>query len=68
MWLRELAWGGVLISPMVMYCAISLVLLLSLRFWLRDTRIGRVAWREGWFDVALFVCLLAAVVWFFSVV
>lgn len=66
MWLRELAWGGVLVSPMMLYCAVSLAVLLGLRYWLRDTRIGRVAWREGWFDVALFVCLLAAVTWVFG--
>lgn len=61
MWLHEMAWGGVLLSPLLVFGGISLVMLLVIRFMLRDTRWGCFAWQHGWFDVALFVCLLALV-------
>ncbi|WP_027351605.1 DUF1656 domain-containing protein [Halotalea alkalilenta] len=61
MYLRELSWGGVFFSPMLFYAFVSLVLAAVIRALVHKSPFGRLIWQEAWFDVALFVCLLAGV-------
>ncbi|WP_106478694.1 DUF1656 domain-containing protein [Phytohalomonas tamaricis] len=65
--LRELAWGGVYFSPLLLCALISFVLAAIVRTLLYKTPVGRLIWQEAWFDVALFVCILALVVFLMKI-
>lgn len=60
--LREWAWGGVLLSPMLIYALLALLLTGVLRLGLQRVGVARWIWHEALFDVALYVCVLAALV------
>lgn len=64
MYLRELAWGGVFFSPMLLYVLISLVLAVLIRVLVYKSPLGRFILQEAWFDVTLFLCILVAVTYF----
>lgn len=65
--LHEWAWGGVLLSPMLMYALLALLLTGVLRLGLQRCGVARWIWHEALFDVALYVCVLAALVALLSV-
>lgn len=60
--LHEWAWGGVLLSPMLVYALLALLLTGVLRLGLQRAGIARWIWHEALFDSALYVCVLAALV------
>ncbi|MGL4316623.1 MAG: DUF1656 domain-containing protein [Pseudomonas sp.] len=65
--LHEWAWGGVLLSPMLIYALLALLLTGVLRLGLQRAGVARWIWHEALFDVALYVCVLAALVALLSV-
>ncbi|MBC9251601.1 transporter [Pseudomonas alcaligenes] len=60
--LREWAWGGVLLSPLLIYALVALLLTGVLRLGLQRVGVARWIWHEALFDVALYICVLAALV------
>ncbi|WP_250461959.1 DUF1656 domain-containing protein [Microbulbifer litoralis] len=62
--LHELGFGGMLFSPMVVFVPIALALTFVSHLLLHQLDLRRLLWREAWFDVGLFVCYLALVVYF----
>ncbi len=62
MGLHEWAWGGVLLSPLLVYALLALGLTAVLRMGLQRAGVARWIWHEALFDVALYVCVLAALV------
>jgi len=61
--LHELGFGGLLFSPLVVLVPIAFVLSFVSRLLLHQLDLRRLIWKEAWFDVGLFVCYLAAVVY-----
>ncbi|MFC0266803.1 DUF1656 domain-containing protein [Kushneria aurantia] len=68
MLLRELSFGGILVSPMLVFVLASLLIAAVLRTALHRTGLTRWIWQEAWFDVSLFVIVLALVVRFSTLV
>ena len=62
MGLHEWAWGGVLLSPLLIYALLALLLTALLRLGLQRAGVARWIWHEALFDVALYTCVLAALV------
>jgi len=62
MGLREWAWGGVLLSPFLIYTIMALVLTGLARLLVHATPLRHWIWHEALFDAALFVCILFLVV------
>lgn len=62
MGLHEWTWGGVLLSPLLVYALLALLLTALLRLGLQRTGAARWIWHEALFDVALYICVLAALV------
>ena len=59
MGLREIALGGILLSPMLLYVLIGLAGALVIRAVLHRLVGARQLWFEAWFDTALFVICTA---------
>ncbi|SPJ34445.1 DUF1656 domain-containing protein [Kushneria phyllosphaerae] len=64
--LRELSIGGVFISPMLLFALVSLVISALLRTMMHKAGLTRWVWQEAWFDVSLFVIVLAVVTYLSS--
>lgn len=64
MLLRELSIGGIFISPMLVFVLASLLLSAVLRTAIHKAGLTRWVWQEAWFDVSLFVIVLALVIRF----
>ncbi|MEQ5836345.1 DUF1656 domain-containing protein [Marinobacter sp. R17] len=64
--LHELGFGGMLFSPLVVFAPIAFALTLLARLVLHQLDLRRLIWKEAWFDVGLFVCFLAAVVFLYG--
>ncbi|MER2296522.1 MULTISPECIES: DUF1656 domain-containing protein [Pseudomonas] len=62
MGLREWEFGGVLLSPFLIYVLVALALTAGLRLLVHATPLARWIWHEALFDAALFVCVLYLVV------
>ncbi|MCM5704876.1 DUF1656 domain-containing protein [Larsenimonas salina] len=61
MLLHELAWGGVYFSPLILFCILSFIATFIIRFVMHKTALERWVWKEAWFDVALYICILAGI-------
>lgn len=59
--LKEIAIDGVLVSPLLIYALISVVLTLILRSFIYKVVNKRYPWHEAWFDISLFLIILALV-------
>ncbi len=59
---EEIAFGGMLFSPLVVLVPIAFLLSVITRVVLYQTGWYQRVWRPAWFEVALFVCYLAGVV------
>ncbi|OHV09703.1 DUF1656 domain-containing protein [Kushneria phosphatilytica] len=59
--LHEMSLGGIFYSPMLIFVLISLVVAALLRTLIHKSVLSRLVWQEAWFDVSLFVCVLAVV-------
>lgn len=59
MLLHEIAIGGLLFSPLIIFILISVLLTLGTRYLIHSLTLTGWIWRGAWFDVALFFCFLA---------
>ncbi|WP_115720512.1 DUF1656 domain-containing protein [Gallaecimonas mangrovi] len=57
--LHEMALGGLLFSPFVVFAFMGFVMTLATRLVLHKLALRRWIWKEAWFDVSLFICYLA---------
>lgn len=64
--LREIAIGGVYLSPLLVYAGLGLFVTLLLRVLLHRLLGARRLWYQAWFDTALFVITTAAFAYAFS--
>lgn len=59
MLLREIAVGGLLFSPLIIFILISALLTIGTRYLIHSLTLTGWIWRGAWFDVSLFFCFLA---------
>ncbi|QPG05759.1 DUF1656 domain-containing protein [Salinimonas marina] len=59
---EEIALGGMLFSPLVVLVPIAFLMSVITRVVLYQTGWYQRVWRPAWFEVSLFLCYLAAVV------
>ncbi|MBM6552199.1 DUF1656 domain-containing protein [Marinomonas ostreistagni] len=59
---QELALGGLLFSPLVLFALLAFGLSWLTRLALYKTGLYLKIWRVAWFEVGLYVCYLALVV------
>lgn len=59
--LKEIALGGIYVSPLLLYALLGSVGTLIVRTLLHRLVGSRVFWYEAWFDAALFVIITAAI-------
>ncbi|MBQ0748035.1 MAG: DUF1656 domain-containing protein [Marinobacter sp.] len=64
--LHEMSVGGMLFSPLVVLVPLAFILAAATRLVLHHLELRRYIWKEAWFDVAMFVCYLAAIVYLFG--
>ncbi|MGO1692580.1 MAG: DUF1656 domain-containing protein [Marinobacter sp.] len=64
--LHEMSIGGMLFSPFVVLVPVAFILAAATRLCLHYAGLRRYIWKEAWFDVAIFVCYLAAIVYLFG--
>lgn len=64
--LREVGFGGLLFSPLVVLVPIAFALTLLTRLVLYRLNVQGFIWKQAWFEVSLFVCYLAAIVYLFG--
>lgn len=57
--LHEIALGGLLISPLVLFALGAFLLTMTTRIALHKFALRQRIWKDAWFDVSLFVCYLA---------
>lgn len=55
-----------LFSPLVVLVPLAFILAAATRLALHHLELRRYIWKEAWFDVAMFVCYLAAIVYLFG--
>ncbi|WKE65676.1 DUF1656 domain-containing protein [Gallaecimonas kandeliae] len=60
--LHELAFGGLLFSPLLVFVLAALVLTLASRLLLQALSLHKWIWKDAWFDLSLFVCYMALVI------
>ena len=60
---EEVALGGLLFSPLVLFAPLAFVLSWITRVVLYKTGLYAKIWRAAWFEVGLYVCYLALVVY-----
>lgn len=64
--LHELSFGGVLFSPLMALAPMAFILTALTRQVLHHVNLRRYIWKAAWFEVALFVCYMAAIVYLFG--
>jgi hypothetical protein len=64
--LHELSFGGMLFSPLVLLVPVALLMSAVTRLALHYLDWRRYIWKEAWFDVGVFVCYLAAMIYLFG--
>lgn len=64
--LREIAIGGIYLSPLLIYAGMGLIATLLIRVLLHHLFGARRLWYQAWFDAALFVISTAAIAFAFS--
>ncbi|MFM9271558.1 DUF1656 domain-containing protein [Halomonas elongata] len=66
MGLREIAFGGIYLSPMLLYALLGFASALLIRAVLHRLVGSMRPWFEAWFDTALFVVCTAAIAYLAS--
>ncbi|PSF04617.1 DUF1656 domain-containing protein [Marinobacter fuscus] len=61
--LHEMSIGGMLFSPLLALAPVAFLLSAGTRLALHHLKLRRFIWKEAWFDVAMFVCYLAGIVY-----
>jgi hypothetical protein len=64
--LHEISIGGMLFSPLLVMVPVAFILSAITRLILHHLDLRRYIWKEAWFDVAVFICYLAAIVYLFG--
>ncbi len=64
--LHEISIGGMLFSPILILVPAAFILAAITRLVLHYLDLRRHIWKEAWFDVAVFICYFAAIVYFFG--
>ncbi|MDO6442723.1 MULTISPECIES: DUF1656 domain-containing protein [unclassified Marinobacter] len=64
--LHEMSIGGMLFSPLLVIAPLAFILTAATRLLLHYLGLRRYIWKEAWFDVGVFVCYLAAIVYLFG--
>ncbi len=64
--LHEISIGGMLFSPLLVLMPAAFLLAAVTRLILHHLGLRRYIWKEAWFDVAMFICYLAVVVYLFG--
>ncbi|MDF0533277.1 DUF1656 domain-containing protein [Shewanella yunxiaonensis] len=64
--LEELALGGLLFSPLVVFTPLAFVMSFVTRQILHVSGLYQKIWKVAWFEVALYICYLALVVYLFG--
>ncbi|MFM2481221.1 DUF1656 domain-containing protein [Celerinatantimonas sp. YJH-8] len=64
--LEELALGGLLFSPLIVFAPVAFLLAIVTRLILHKLNLHQKIWKVAWFEVSLFVCYLALVVYLFG--
>ncbi|MCM0612962.1 DUF1656 domain-containing protein [Marinobacter sediminum] len=64
--LHELGFGGILFSPLVVLMPMAFILTAVTRLATHYLGLRRYIWKEAWFDVAVFVCYLAVIIYLFG--
>jgi hypothetical protein len=64
--LHEISIGGMLFSPLLVLMPAAFLLAAVTRLILHYLGLRRYIWKEAWFDVAMFICYLAVVVYLFG--
>ncbi|MBH8579823.1 DUF1656 domain-containing protein [Bisbaumannia pacifica] len=59
--LKEFAFGGLYIAPLLLYALLGALATLALRWGLHRLLPGRRLWFEAWFDASLFLLSTAAI-------
>ena len=65
--LHEMGMGGLLFSPLVVFVPIAFCLAMLTRLVLHQMDLRRFIWKEAWFDLGLFVCFLAGVMYLYGI-
>lgn len=63
---EELAFGGLLFSPLVVFMPVAFVLSWGTRLVLHKSGLYNNLWKAPWFEVSLYVCYLALVIYLFG--
>lgn len=66
MGLQEIAFGGIFISPLLVYALLGFIATFVVRTLLHWAVGQRALWYEAWFDISLFVILTAAITFVFT--
>ncbi len=61
MGLREWSFGGILLSPFLIYALLALLVTGALRWLIHRTGLSRWIWHEAFFDCALYICVLSVI-------
>lgn len=61
--LHEYAFQGLLFSPMALYSLLAIAGMLAIRRLLTAIGLRRLIWAGAWFDLSLFILLLAAILY-----
>lgn len=56
--------GGVLFAPIVVYCVLGAVVFVPARYALGRLRILRWVWHPALFELSLYICITAAIIFF----
>lgn len=67
MGLQEIAFGGIFLSPLLLYAILGFVATLVVRTLLHWAVGQRALWYEAWFDASLFVIFTAAITFLLTV-
>ncbi len=59
---EELAFGGLLFSPLVVFMPLAFILSWITRLCLHKTGLYNQLWKAAWFEVSLYVCYLALII------
>ncbi|MDW5377855.1 DUF1656 domain-containing protein [Halomonas sp. HP20-15] len=66
MGLKEIALGGIYLSPMLGYALLGFISAVVVRSCLHRFLRQQILWYEAWFDAALFIILTALAAFLFS--
>lgn len=66
MGLQEIAFGGIFISPLLVYALLGFIATFVVRTLLHWAVGQRSLWYEAWFDISLFVILTATITFVFT--